>query len=81
MDVEERRVAGLTIRIDRLLCVGFETCIDAAPRLFSLDEEGIATFHADADTVDAQDVLEACRVCPVDALEVIDSSGERLVPA
>ncbi|HAC05137.1 MAG TPA: ferredoxin, partial [Gemmatimonadetes bacterium] len=47
MDSEEREVAGVTVRIDRLLCVGFETCIEVAPDLFELDDEGIAVFCAD----------------------------------
>lgn len=80
MDSESRQIAGLTLRIDRLLCVGFETCIDVAPALFALDAEGIATFHADAESVMAETILEACRVCPVDALEVMDADGRQLVP-
>jgi len=80
MDIVERRIGELTIRIDRLLCVGFETCIEVQPSLFELDDEGIAVFHADSDTVAAARIMDACRACPVDALEVIDASGEQLVP-
>lgn len=80
MDAEELRVVDLTVRIDRLLCVGFETCVDVAPGLFRLDEEGIAAFHPNAAGIGADVVLEACRSCPVDALEVFDASGRRLVP-
>jgi hypothetical protein len=28
----------------------------------------------------AETILEACRVCPVDALEVMDADGRQLVP-
>ena len=80
MDSEERRLAGLTFRVDRLLCVGFETCVDLAPELFLLDEEGIATFADAADSVPAACVLEACRSCPVDALQVLDAAGNQVVP-
>lgn len=80
MDAEELRVVDLTVRIDRLLCVGFETCVDVAPDLFQLDEEGIAAFHPNPAGVGVDLVLEACRSCPVDALEVFDASGRRLVP-
>ena len=72
MDSEECRVAGMTVRIDRLLCVGFETCIEVAPDLFDLDEEGIAVFRENIDGVNREDVLGSCRSCPVDALEVFD---------
>lgn len=80
MDILSRSIGDLTIRIDRLLCVGFEDCLGGAPGLFELDEEGIAVFHAEADEVAAARILEACRSCPVDALEVMDKSGEQVVP-
>ncbi len=80
MDSETRTIAGLTIRIDRLVCVGFEDCIDPESTLFVLDSDGIATFHADADSAGTERILEACRACPVDAFEVSDASGKRVVP-
>jgi len=80
MDAEKIRIAELTIRIDRLVCVGFETCVEMAPGLFRMDDEGIAAFHPDAANTTRDAVLDACRSCPVDALEVFDASGERLVP-
>ncbi|MQA90454.1 MAG: ferredoxin [Gemmatimonas sp.] len=76
---EERTFAGLTVRIDRTLCVGFGDCLEAMEELFELDEEGIATFR-DAMVVDSDRLVEACRACPVDALEVTDSDGRKLAP-
>ena len=80
MDSEELSVAHLTVRIDRLICVGFETCAQVAPDFFRLDDDGIAVFQTGASMVSADLVLEACRSCPVEALEVFDASGNRLVP-
>ena len=80
MDIEERQVAGLVVKIDRLICVGFETCVDVAPDLFQMDEEGIAIFTSDTNEVDKETVLEACKECPVDALVVLDASGNQLHP-
>jgi ferredoxin len=80
MESPERRVAGLRVRVDRLLCVGFETCIEVAPDLFELDDEGIAVFRADTRGVDRDLVLSACAACPVDALEVHAPDGAKLVP-
>ena len=80
MDIEERQVAGLTVQIDRLICVGFETCAEVAPELFEMDDEGIAVFVADTDEVTAETVLESCRECPVDALVVLDASGDQIHP-
>ena len=80
MDIEERQVAGLMVKIDRLICVGFETCVEVAPDLFQMDEEGIAIFTSDISEVDKEIVLEACKECPVDALVVLDASGNQLHP-
>jgi|TARA_B100000678_G_scaffold81595_1_gene67871 ferredoxin len=68
------------VKIDRLICVGFETCVEVAPDLFQMDEEGIAIFTSDTNEVDKEIVLEACKECPVDALVVLDASGNQLHP-
>ncbi|MDE0729908.1 MAG: ferredoxin [Longimicrobiales bacterium] len=68
------------VKIDRLICVGFETCVEVAPDLFQMDEEGIAIFTSDTNEVDKETVLEACKECPVDALVVLDASGNQLHP-
>lgn len=78
-DIEERDVAGLTVRIDRTLCVGFEDCMEDGPALFRLDADGICTFGDDPDGVDREAVIRACEVCPVDALEVFDDDGTKIV--
>lgn len=78
--MEEREIGGLTVRIDRLLCVGFGDCIDEAPEAFEFDGEGIATFVEAAEATERERLLEACRACPVDALVVLDEEGEQLVP-
>ncbi len=80
MDIEERQVAGLMVKIDRLICVGFETCVEVAPDLFEMDEEGIAIFTSDTNEVDKEVVLASCKECPVDALVVLDASGNQLHP-
>lgn len=78
--IEERKFGGLTVRIDRTLCVAFELCIDLAPDVFRFDEEGIATFTGTDAAVDRDRLIEACRACPVDALVVIDEEGTEIVP-
>jgi ferredoxin len=77
--VDAKTVDGLTIRIDRDLCVGFGDCVTEAAEAFVLDDSGVACF-ADPDGVDRDRLLRACEVCPVDALTVIDESGSQLVP-
>ena len=45
-----------------------------------MDEEGIAIFTSDTNEVAKETVLEACKECPVDALVVLDASGNQLHP-
>lgn len=78
-DVVERRLAGVTVRIDRLLCVGFGDCIDEAPDSFEFDDEGIAAFRGES-TADRELLVRACASCPVDALTVVDDAGRQLAP-
>jgi len=79
-DSQERTIDGLTITIDRLVCVGFEDCVVRAPDVFRLDGGGIACFLDDATLPDRDRLIEACRACPVDALRVIDPGGAQLAP-
>ena len=76
---QERRVAGLRIRIDRELCVGFADCLEAAPRAFALDADGIVVFAA-PETVERDALVAACSACPVDALTAWDEAGVQLAP-
>jgi len=77
--IEERLVGGLTIRIDRTLCVGFGDCVEEAPAAFGLDDETLAVFVTPED-VPRQVLLDACASCPVDALTVLDAAGRQIVP-
>lgn len=79
-DVLERRVGGLTVRIDRLLCVGFGDCIEGAPETFELDAEGIASFRETGEVPAGDRLIRACDACPVDALTVLDLDGRQLAP-
>lgn len=75
-DVDERTIAGVTVRIDRLLCVGFGDCIDVAPGVFGLDDEGIAVFEEGAAAATRELLVAACESCPVDALSLVDGDEE-----
>ena len=79
-DVVERQLAGLTVRIDRLLCVGFGDCIDEDPDSFEFDDEGIVAFREDLSDAGRDRLVRACASCPVDALTVVDHDGKQLAP-
>jgi ferredoxin len=79
-DIIERQIGGLTVRLDRHLCVGFGDCIDEAPSVFVFDGEGIAAFQPDAGEAAVRaELLRACEVCPVDAISLHTSSGESVI--
>ena len=79
-DFDERTVADLRIRIDRTLCVGFGDCVTGAPGAFVLADDGVVAFVA-PESVDREQLLAACDVCPVDALTVWDAAGKQIVPS
>ncbi len=77
--LDEQEIAGLRIHIDRDLCVGFGDCVDIAPEVFALDEEGIAELLS-PEAVERECLLRACAACPVDAITVRGPNGDVLVP-
>jgi hypothetical protein len=48
--------------------------------VFEFDEERICAFRSHDVTIDRERLIEACRVCPVDALIAIDEEGKQIVP-
>ncbi len=79
-EIDERRIAGLRIQIDRGLCVGFGDCVSEAPEGFQLDADDIAVFGSSPESVGCEKLLRACETCPVDALTVWAADGKQLVP-
>ncbi|MFQ5550551.1 MAG: ferredoxin [Gemmatimonadales bacterium] len=77
--LRERRVGGITIRIDRTLCVGFGDCVEGAPRAFKLEDDDVVAF-TEPESEDEQTLILACESCPVDALAVLDSKGNQIIP-
>ena len=76
----ERTISGLTIRIDRGLCIGSGNCVNLAPEIFEIDAENIVAFQDETPDIDASRLVDACAICPVDALIVEDESGEQIHP-
>jgi ferredoxin len=79
-DFVERKFGDLSVRIDRTQCIGTSNCISIAPEVFELDDEGVVSFKEKDTDIRRDRLTEACSVCPVDALFVIDASGKQLVP-
>jgi ferredoxin len=81
-DYHELEINGVTVRIDRTLCIGSGNCTNLAPEIFEIDETNVVDFTDDADDaeIDRDRLEEACSICPVDALIVEDEDGEQVVP-
>ncbi len=77
---EEQTFEGLRIRIDRTRCIGSGNCVNMAPEVFELGPDQIVTFRDDARALDRERMIEACRVCPVDALFAYDKEGTQKAP-
>ncbi|MFO8098489.1 MAG: ferredoxin [Salinibacter sp.] len=75
----ERDIGGLTVEIDRTLCIGSGSCVALAADLFEIDEQNLVRFQDETPEIDPERLKEACAVCPVDALRVYDGD-ERVVP-
>lgn len=75
-----RKIGELTVKVDRLACIGSGNCVKVAPDLFRLDDEEVAAFAPDAEKAERDTVIEACEICPVEALTVTDAEGKTLVP-
>ncbi|MFQ5882508.1 MAG: ferredoxin [Candidatus Methylomirabilales bacterium] len=76
----ERKIRGLTIRIDRRLCISTSNCMKVAPEVFEFDDENICAYKESLPDIERERLIDACDVCPVDALIVIDENDKRLVP-
>lgn len=78
-DTVERTIGGLTVRIDRRTCIGSGSCVTVAPEIFELDSEMIVSFCAGEPVIERRRLIEACEVCPVDALSAFDENRESVL--
>lgn len=65
----------IRIDVDRELCIGSGDCVDSAPDVFQLDDEGKAVV-VDPDGAPVDDIVDAARNCPVTAISVTGEEGE-----
>ncbi len=65
----------LTIEVDRDLCIGSGDCVDTAPAVFELDDEGKAVV-LDPNGAPEDEIVDAARNCPVTAIFVSGPEGE-----
>lgn len=76
----EQTIHGITVKVDRTLCIGSANCVKIAPEFFELDEHNLSSFLDNPGDIEKEKIIEACEVCPTNALIVIDDNGVQLVP-
>lgn len=79
------------VKIDENLCIGSGSCVVVASENFELNENGKAVLkpseHAkgkgmelilDVNTKGKEKLIEAAKVCPAQAIRVLDENGKKL---
>lgn len=79
-DIREKKIGDVTLRILRDECIGTVACRNAVPEVLELDDHQIIDFVDDPKDPGRDALAEACTVCPVDALELLDASGTKVAP-
>ena len=75
MEAELSPANRIHVEVDRDLCIGSADCVDTAPAVFELDDEGKAVV-IDPDGASFDEVLEAAQNCPVTAIFVAGEQGD-----
>ncbi len=70
-DTLERRISGLTVVVERDGCIGTGACTKVAPEVFELDDQQLVAFRESPEEIDPSRLVEACEICPVDALRAV----------
>jgi ferredoxin len=74
-------VNDLHVEVDRDLCIGASACIPVAEKTFALDDAGKAVILVTATEENEESIIDAARVCPVQAIKIKrKSSGEQVYP-
>jgi ferredoxin len=73
-------MAKLKTTVNKARCIASEDCIQTAPGVFQLDDEGKSEVYNQTGAADAV-ILAAARGCPAKAIVVVDEeSGVQLFP-
>lgn len=81
-NISEKIRAGGKIRrivVDRIKCIGANSCVAVAPGVFQLDEENLA-YVVDPDSTDEDTIMLAAQSCPVLAVLLYDENGNKIFP-
>jgi len=74
------KVRGLTVKVDRDLCIGAATCAAIASKTFGLDEHSKAIVLDTAGEDPDERIIEAAKSCPVIAIIINNEKNEQTSP-
>ena len=67
------------IVVDRIKCIGANSCVVVAPGVFQLDDQNLA-YVTDPDSTDEDTIRLSAESCPVLAVLLFDADGKQLFP-
>ena len=73
-------VKGMSVKVDRDLCIGAATCVAVAAKAFDLDTEAKAVILDSADEETREAIIEAAKACPTAAIIIHDENGKQIFP-
>ncbi|MGH7933665.1 MAG: ferredoxin [Candidatus Binataceae bacterium] len=73
-------MAKLKTTVNKVRCISSEDCVQTAPGVFRLDDEGKSEVYNETGAPDNV-IMAAARGCPAKAIVVVDeATGEQLFP-
>ena len=64
----------LVLKADFEACQGYANCVDAAPEVYDIDDDGVVVLLTESiPDADRPRIEEAARSCPVSALTIEDT--------
>jgi ferredoxin len=73
-------MAKLKTTVNKVKCISSEECVETAPAVFRLDDQGKSEVYNPAGASDGA-ILTAARACPTKAIIVLDEeTGAQLFP-
>lgn len=81
-NISQKIKAGGTIRrivVDRVKCIGANSCVAVAPGVFQLDDENLA-YVTDPNSTDDDTIRLAAESCPVLAVLLYDEADKQIFP-
>lgn len=72
--------SGATVKVDRDTCISAASCVTTAPGTFQLDATEGKVMIVDPNSTDLNQIIDATKSCPVNAITIIDKDGNQLWP-